>query len=91
MDKLIESVENSASLWADVSKQIPITSASIVPLTKTWSVTIESEMEAYCKETIQKLKESKNNAYWKDDLTPADARSFFFSLSRNKYSLFTLI
>jgi dynein heavy chain len=74
MDKLIEQLDNSSSLWTDVCKQAPITTNSIVPLVKTWSSIIEEQIEGYNKEMSQKLKDFKTRAFWNDTLTPAEAR-----------------
>jgi hypothetical protein len=70
-DKQLEMLENSASLWGDVTKEAPITANKIVPLTKTWSVTIEDQIDKYCKEMAQKLKDSKNQSFWGDEISPA--------------------
>lgn len=74
MEKMIEQIENSSSLWADVTKQTPMTSNSIVPLTKTWSGIIEEQIEQYCSEMKQKLKDFKTRAFWNDNVTPTEAR-----------------
>jgi len=74
MDKMIDALENSSSLWADVTKQAPLTANSIVPFTKVWSANVEAEIDAYCKGVAEKLKESKKGAYWKDDLRAPEAR-----------------
>jgi dynein heavy chain len=74
MEKMIEQIDNAYSLWADVSKQVPITSNSIVPLTKTWSGIVEDQIDAYNKEMQQKLKDWKGRAFWNDGITPTEAR-----------------
>ena len=33
-DKMIEQIENASALWADVTKQVPLTTNSLVPLVK---------------------------------------------------------
>ena len=33
-DKMIEQIENAGALWADVTKQVPLTTNSLVPLVK---------------------------------------------------------
>lgn len=75
MDKQLEALELSSSLWADVSKQVPLTGNAIIPLTKNWSVIIEQEVEEYCKIMQQKLKDSKTAMFWDDSLTVEQART----------------
>ena len=74
MEKMIEQIDNASSLWADVIKQVPVCVNSIVPLVKTWTGIIEEQIDTYSKEMAQKLKDFKTRAFWKDDLTPVDAR-----------------
>jgi dynein heavy chain, axonemal len=74
MEKMIEQIENVSSLWADVSKQVPQTTNSIVPLVKTWSGIIEEQIEQYNKDMQQKLKDFKNRPFWAETVTPTEAR-----------------
>lgn len=74
MEKMIEQIENVQALWSDVSKQVPQTANSIVPLVKTWSGIIEDQIEAYNKEMSQKLKDFKTRTFWNDNITPTEAR-----------------
>jgi dynein heavy chain len=73
-DKMIEQIENAASLWTDVIKQAPLTTNSIVPLVKTWSGIIEDQIDAYSKEMAQKLKDFKTRPFWNETITPVEAR-----------------
>ena len=74
MDKMLEQIDNVASLWADCVKQVPLTTNSIVPLVKNWSGIIEEQIDAYSKEMQQKLKDFKNRPFWNDDITPGEAK-----------------
>lgn len=74
MDKMIEQIDNATALWSDVSKQVPLTANSIVPLVKTWSGIIEEQIDAFNKEMAQNLKDFKTRTFWNDTLTPAEAR-----------------
>ncbi|CAM9257155.1 unnamed protein product, partial [Sphacelaria rigidula] len=47
MDRLLDPLENAASVWKDVKSQAPITQQNLIPLTKLWSQKTEEEMEAY--------------------------------------------
>jgi len=82
MDKMIEQVETVAALWIDVVKQVPLTSNSIIPLTKTWSGILEEQTENYCKDMAEKLKKFKDRAFWNDDLTPTEARKSMIEAER---------
>lgn len=46
-DRLLDPLENAASVWKDVKSQAPTTQQNLVPLTKLWSQKTEEEMEAY--------------------------------------------
>lgn len=46
-DRLLDSLDNAASVWKDVQSQAPITKHNIVPLTKLWSQKTDEEMESY--------------------------------------------
>jgi dynein heavy chain len=72
--KILDQLENAATLYADVTKQVPVTSNQIVPFTKVWAVTIESEIEQYCKNVAQNLKDSKKKDIYMAEQTPAEAR-----------------
>jgi dynein heavy chain, axonemal len=74
MDKLLEQLENSATLWSDVTKQAPITSSQIIPVTKVWSSNIENQIEDYNKAMEVKNKEFKNLEFWKDGISVSEAR-----------------
>ena len=74
MEKMIEQIDNVSSLWADVTKQVPQTTNSIVPLVKTWSGIIEEQIESYNKEMQQKLKDFKHRPFWNETVTPTEAR-----------------
>jgi len=73
VDKMIEQLDNSAALWADVGKQVPFTANTIIPLTKHWSTVIEDQIEVYNKEMAQKLKDFKTRPFWNDDISTPDA------------------
>ena len=73
MDKMIEQLEHTATLWTDVVKQMPITTVSLVPLVKTWSGIIEEQIDTYSKEMSLKLKQFKTRPFWEDNITPAQA------------------
>ena len=73
VDKMIEQLDHTASLWSDVVKQAPLTQQTIVPLVKTWSVQISEQIETYGKEMATKLKDFKKRAFWEDNLTPEEA------------------
>lgn len=45
--RLLDPLENAASVWKDVKSQAPITQQNLIPLTKLWSQKTEEEMEAY--------------------------------------------
>jgi len=72
VDKIIEQVENANGLWGEVIKQHPITANTIVPLTKTWTTTIEGQIEQYNAEMAQKLKDFKTRPFWME-VTVAEA------------------
>jgi len=69
MDKMIEQLDNASNLWVDVIKQMPITSYSIIPVTKIWTGIIEDQMDTYNKEMVQKLKDFKTRSFWNDDVS----------------------
>ena len=73
MDKMIEQLEHTATLWTDVVKQMPITTVSLVPLVKTWSGIIEEQIDNYSREMNMKLKQFKTRPFWSDEITPAEA------------------
>ena len=73
MDKMIEQLEHTATLWTDVVKQMPLTTVSLVPLVKTWSGIIEEQIDTYSKEMSLKLKQFKTRPFWEDNITPAQA------------------
>jgi dynein heavy chain len=73
MDKMIEQLDNSASLWVDVIKHVPVTTQAIVPLVKTWSTIIEEQIDAYNREMTTKLKDFKTRSFWSDEISPKDA------------------
>ena len=73
MDKLIEQLEHTATLWSDMIKQMPITTVSLAPLVKTWSGIIEEQIEFYSREMNIKLKQFKTRPFWNDNITPAQA------------------
>jgi dynein heavy chain len=73
MDKMIEQLNNSQQLWTDVNKQVPITSYSLVPLTKTWSSIVEEEIAQYNNAMGEKLKEFKKRSFW-GDITDSEAK-----------------
>jgi hypothetical protein len=74
MDKMIEQLEHTNTLWTDVVKQMPITTTSLVPLVKNWSGIIEGQIDTYSKEMSMKLKQFKTRPFWLDDITPEEAR-----------------
>jgi dynein heavy chain, axonemal len=74
MDKMIEQLKNASVLWSDVQRQIPLTNNAIMPLTKVWSATLSEQMESYCKDMTNKLKEFKFRPFWKDTSSSIDAR-----------------
>lgn len=45
--RLLDALENAATVWKDVNRQVPNTQQSLVPLTKLWSQKTEEEMETY--------------------------------------------
>lgn len=45
--RLLDTLDNAASVWTDVKSQAPITQQNLVPLTKLWSQKTEEEIEAY--------------------------------------------
>ena len=73
MDKMIEQLENSSSLWAETVKQAPFTTHTLVPLVKSWSVIIEEQVETYTKELVQKTKDFKTRLFWDDSITATAA------------------
>jgi dynein heavy chain, axonemal len=75
MDKMIEQLEHTATLWTDVVKQMPLTTISLLPLVKTWSGIIEEQLDAYSKEMRCKLKQFKACSFWDSDITPEQARA----------------
>jgi hypothetical protein len=75
MDKMIEQLEHTNTLWTDVVKQMPITTTSLVPLVKNWSGIIEGQIDTYSKEMSQKLKQFKTRPFWLDNITPEEARA----------------
>ena len=73
VDKMIEQLDHTATLWQDVVKQAPVTQNSIVPLVKTWSVQISDNIEKYGVEMSTKLKDFKKLPFWDDSLSPEEA------------------
>ena len=73
MDKLIEQLEHTATLWSDMIRQMPLTTVSLAPLVKTWSGIIEEQIEFYSREMNIKLKQFKTRPFWNDNITPAQA------------------
>lgn len=45
--RLLDTLDNAASVWKDVKSQAPTTQQNLVPLTKLWSQKTEEEMETY--------------------------------------------
>lgn len=45
--RLLDTLDNAASVWKDVKSQAPTTQQSLVPLTKLWSQKTEEEIETY--------------------------------------------
>jgi len=82
MDKIMEQLDNSSSLWADVSKQTPLTANSIVPFTKIWSANIETQIEQYNVEMAEKLKKFKTMGFWEDEIGLEGARKSLSEANR---------
>lgn len=76
-EKMLEQLDHSSSLWQDVMKQVPSTTNSLVPLVKTWSSIIESQIDTYNKANAEHLKAFKLLEFWNDDITPTQARAAF--------------
>lgn len=74
MDKMIETLDHTATLWTDVVRLMPVVITNLAPLVKTWSSIIEEQMDAYSREMSMKLKQFKTRSLWGGDLTPAQAR-----------------
>ena len=82
MDKMIEQLEHTATLWTDVMRQMPITTISLVPLVKTWSGIIEEQIDAYSREMSTKLKLFKTRPFWNSNITPTEARSSMYEAEK---------
>lgn len=73
-EKMLKQLESSSSLWHDVVKQVPLTTTSLVPLVKTWSTIIETQIDAYNKANAEALAAFKLMDFWSDQITPEAAR-----------------
>ena len=47
LTRLLDTLDNAASVWKDVKSQAPITQQNLIPLTKLWSQKTEEEIETY--------------------------------------------
>lgn len=47
LTRLLDTLDNAASVWTDVKSQAPIKQQNLVPLTKLWSQKTEEEIETY--------------------------------------------
>ena len=81
-EKMLDQLEHSASLWVDTIRQIPSTTTSLVPLVKTWSSIIETQIDGYNKNNAEYLKSFKALEFWSADISPAQARSALASAAK---------
>ena len=70
MDKMLEQLDATVGYWNDTIRHIPITTHSIIPLTKIWSSNIEEQIDVYTKDIQQKAKDFKTRVFWEDNITP---------------------
>ena len=70
MDKMLEQLDATVGYWNDTIRHIPITTHSIIPLTKIWSSNIEEQIDVYTKDIQQKAKDFKTRVFWDDNITP---------------------
>eukprot|EP00904_Undaria_pinnatifida_P003126 jgi/Undpi1/12814/HiC_scaffold_7.g02481.m1 len=64
VERLLDTLDNAASVWTDVKSQAPVTQQNLVPLTKLWSQKTEEEIEIYQSVVSEQLKEFKVRPFW---------------------------
>ena len=79
VDKILDTLDNSASMWADVKKQVPVTVNTLVPHVKNWTGVISKRIEEYNVQMAEKLKDFRKLKFWGDDIDVSDARAAMIS------------
>ncbi|CAM9498163.1 unnamed protein product, partial [Phaeothamnion confervicola] len=67
-------LEGAAAAWREAQQQAPLTEASIVPLTRTWSQRTHDEMEAYEAAVKRDVDAFKKLPFWAFQVRPAGGR-----------------
>ncbi|CBJ30911.1 Dynein heavy chain family dynein heavy chain [Ectocarpus siliculosus] len=74
VDRLLDTLDNAATVWTDVKAQAPTTQQNLVPLTKLWSEKTEEEIEAYQGVVKEQLKEFKVRPFWEFECGAEEGR-----------------